>query len=202
MGLLVCGLVLGLVSFAWAGVPDPDMSTASTAAGQRVSVMVVPDGNGFALNAAMAYPGVTGVNATITVTVRDINGDPIFLFPASDIWLESESKALTVCPGGSNADQDTDINGETTFTNPLFAGCQGTGVVVVINSQALTQPALDMIFNSPDINCDRKVDLTDVVLFAQDYYGAYNYRSDFYWDGVLNLSDIVLLAQNLQTECP
>jgi hypothetical protein len=202
MGLLVCGLVLGLASFAWAGVPDPDMSTATTAAGQQVSVMVNPDGNGFALNACMAYPGVTDVDATITVTVNDINGDPIFLYPATDMWLESESKALVLCPGGSNADADTDINGQSTFTNPLFAGCQGTGVVVVINSQALTQPALNMIFNSPDINCDKKVDLTDVVLFAQDYYGSYQYRCDFYWDGVLNLSDIVLMAQNLQTECP
>jgi hypothetical protein len=202
MGLLVCGLVLGLVSFVWAGVPDPDQSTATTAAGQRVSVMVVPDGNGFPLNDAMALPGVVHVDATITVTVNDLNGDPIFLFPATDIWLESQSKALALCPGGSNADADTDINGQTTFTNPLFAGCQGTGVVVVINSQALTQPALNMLFNSPDENCDKIVNLTDVVLFAGDYYGSYNYRSDFYWDGVLNLSDIVLLAQNLQTACP
>jgi hypothetical protein len=202
MGLLVCGLVLGLVSFVWAGVPDPDQSTATTAAGQRVSVMVVPDGNGFPLNDAMALPGVVHVDATITVTVNDLNGDPIFLFPATDIWLESQSKALALCPGGSNADADTDINGQTTFTNPLFAGCQGTGAVVVVNSQALTQPALDMVFNSPDINCSKNVDLTDVILFTQDYYGSYNYRSDFYWDGVLNLSDIVLLAQNLQTACP
>jgi hypothetical protein len=71
----------------------------------------------------------------------------------------------------------------------------------VINGQAINAP-IDMLFNSPDINCDKVVNLTDVVLFANNYYGTYDYRSDFYWDGVLNLSDIVLLAQNMQAECP
>ena len=201
MGLLVCGLVLGLATSAWAGVPDPGESSAVTAAGSQVSVMVVPDGNGFTLDACMAFPGVTDVDATITVTVRDINGDPLFLFPASDIWLDSNSKALALCPGGTNADGDTDINGETEFTNALFAGCQGSGAIVVINGQAINAP-IDMLFNSPDINCDKQVNLTDVVLFANNYYGTYDYRSDFYWDGVLNLSDIVLLAQNMQAVCP
>jgi hypothetical protein len=41
-----------------------------------------------------------------------------------------------------------------------------------------------------------------VVLFAGAYYGAYDYCADFYWDGILNLSDIVVLAQNMGQTCP
>ena len=44
--------------------------------------------------------------------------------------------------------------------------------------------------------------LTDVVLFAPVYYGAYDYCADFYWDGVVNLSDLVILAQHMNHACP
>ncbi len=46
------------------------------------------------------------------------------------------------------------------------------------------------------------MDLLDVVLFAQDFNSAYNYRSDFNWDGEVNLLDIVTLAQTQGIHCP
>lgn len=57
-------------------------------------------------------------------------------------------------------------------------------------------------FNSPDINGDLAVNLSDVALFAADYHGAYDYRSDFIWDGALNLSDLVVLSRDLGGVCP
>ena len=46
------------------------------------------------------------------------------------------------------------------------------------------------------------MNLADVVLFARDYFGAYRYRSDFQWDGVLDLVDIVMMARGLESSCP
>jgi hypothetical protein len=56
--------------------------------------------------------------------------------------------------------------------------------------------------NSPDLNGDLAVNLTDVSHFVGSFFGTYDYASDFQWDGVINLSDIVLLAQGLGSECP
>jgi len=203
MGLLVCGTLL-IASAAGAGIPDQDCSNAVTAATEQVSVYSCPLGDGLPLNGCMAYPGETDVNATITANLCDINGDPVFLYPASDVWLESNdlSKAgFTYCAGGTNADADSDINGDTTFSGTLFAGYSGEGAKVLVNGTVINAP-LDIKFNSPDINGDLLVNLTDVILFATDYYGVYNYRSDFYWDGNLNLSDIVILAVHNTHDCP
>ena len=62
--------------------------------------------------------------------------------------------------------------------------------------------ALSSYFNSPDINGDLAVNLSDVVLFSQDRYGDYNYRSDFNFDGVVNLSDQIILVGALGVGCP
>lgn len=201
MGLLVCSMVLGLASVAWAGVPDTGESYAITDATAQVSVMVCPNGDGFRIDDCQ-YFGGAAADATIHLYVRDAFGDPVAFYPAADMWLESETKAIVLCPGGSTADADTDINGETEFTNALFAGCCGDGALIIINGQAIAQPALDFKFNSPDISCDGVVNLTDVTLFAVAYYNPYDYCADFYWDGVMNLSDIVLLAQHNGHECP
>jgi len=56
-------------------------------------------------------------------------------------------------------------------------------------------------FNSPDISGDLKVNLADIQLFAGDFFGDYDYRSDFNWDGVVNLSDIGFMAQAVGSAC-
>jgi hypothetical protein len=204
MGLLACALVLA-VSTAWAGIPDPAMSYATTEAGSQVSIMVSPGGTGTPINSCYGFGVGPTVDATIEVWVLDAFGSPVYLYPYSDIWLETDialKAGMVLCPGGSVADQSTDINGYTTFTQAMFAGCCGSGMKVLINGTALSQPPFNMLVNSPDANCDKVVNLTDVVLFAGAYYGAYDYCADFYWDGILNLSDIVVLAQNMGQTCP
>ena len=51
----------------------------------------------------------------------------------------------------------------TEWVNPMFAGGYSQGpVLVLINGSALTtNPGLPLKFNSPDINGDLRVDLTD-----------------------------------------
>ncbi len=58
-------------------------------------------------------------------------------------------------------------------------------------------------FNSPDINGDLAVDLSDVPLFVADYFslGTYEYRSDFNWDQTVNLTDVVVLTESLGSYC-
>ena len=60
-----------------------------------------------------------------------------------------------------------------------------------------------MSYNSPDINGDLIVNLTDISLFAVDFFGAvYMYRSDFNYDGAINLTDLAMLAPTIGVPCP
>jgi len=139
----------------------------------------------------------------LTLELLDLNADPIVMYPPEDLWLESADGGMVRCPGGTIADAATDPSGQTTFTNPLFAGAWSTaGIIGNISGYALVQSPLDILVNSPDISGDLQVDLTDVILFVTDMFSAYNYRSDLYWDGILDLSDVVLLAQHMQHNCP
>lgn len=190
-----------------AGNPLPDIViTAHSSAPAEVSVFTVPDGSGRPLTQAMLLGG-EAVDATIVVHLYAYNV-PIAGFPREDIWLVTDQGGLTACPGGTIADHATDSNGRTTFTQALRAGGAsqtqlGERTLVELAGYAFSNEVLPpMRFNSPDINRDRQVNLTDIVLFANDYSGAYQYRSDFAWDGVLNLSDIVLMAQSIGRTCP
>lgn len=59
----------------------------------------------------------------------------------------------------------------------------------------------EISFNSPDINGDLVINLTDLATFSTDFYGSYRYRSDFVWDGQINLADLSILAQSYQATC-
>lgn len=204
MGLLACSLLFA--SAAFAGVPSLSLSSAATAAGADVSVFTLPNGGGHAIDDCYLFGG-TKTDATITLTLVDGNGDPIVLYPFEDMFLATELGGLAVCPGGSVADASTDVNGVCTWSNALFAGGSsdyvgGEGCQVMINGDALLQPALPVYFNSPDMSGDKQVNLSDISLFAGAYYGTYTYAADYYWDGVLNLSDIAQLASGNGASCP
>ena len=57
-------------------------------------------------------------------------------------------------------------------------------------------------FNSPDLNGDRFVNLSDLVEFTEDYYTGYYFRSDFHRDGALILCDVDIMASSLGKGCP
>lgn len=206
-GLFVCSLVMGIASMAVAGIPDLTLSTATTAAAVQVSVYSLPNGNGKPLTQAKAIGSTTPVNATITLTLKDGNGDPIFTYPFEDLWLETSLGNLKHCAGGTVADFSTLANGTTTFTNPILGGKQSDRVnaektIVLVSGSPLAGGGLDILWNSPDIDGNLIVNLSDTVLYAQNATGAYNYRSDFFFDNVINLSDTVLYAQGIGAVCP
>jgi len=180
-------------------------------------IMVCPDGSGPPLSEARANGAV--VDATIQVKLVDNYGDPIYMFPPEDLWLQfevGEGTALACFnnasyPGGIfNADAATDSDGWTRFSQPLQGGGWSDASVTIY---VAGYPALDPDENphsplplgivSPDINGDLVVGLSDIAHFVNDlmYPGEASHRSDFNNDSVINLSDVALMAQGIGTSC-
>jgi len=189
---------------ALAGIGEPlvtyDMAYQGS---ETVCLLVMPDGSGRPLSEArVPWGGV--VDATITAEILDVTAYPVADFPAEDMWLISVDGGLVTCPGGAIADGPTDALGIATFSNPLLAGGWSTELtqLVVNGSVVASRAGLDLVFNSPDLNGDLEVNLSDVQLFAADFYGTYHHRSDLSFDGTVNLSDIVPLATSMGAVCP
>lgn len=203
--LLSALLVLPVLAAA-SPVPDLDNSTATLYYHGPVSLCVVPGGGGDLLSEARTLDG-TPVDATVHVWIYDGMANPIFAFPWEDIWLESTAGSLAACyPLGVMADAATDFDGYTSFSGALSAGghsAVGEKLQVLIVGTPVDCCDLDIRFNSPDVNGDRVVDLTDVFLFSQAYLsGAYEYAADFFADGVLDLSDLVVFSRHVNASCP
>ncbi len=181
--------------------------TARTAAPPGVTPVLynLPNGHGSEFTQARSTAGV--VDATITLEVRDDNCIPVANYSANDMWLEKEVAAgtgnFTACIGGTIADANTNSEGVTTWFAPLAAGGWSTSrTLVVINGSALvTNPGLVLRHNSADLNGDAVANLADVPLFAGDYFGAYAFRSDLWFDGVVNLTDIARLVEGIGATC-
>lgn len=197
--VLVTGLIFGLASLAMAGVPDPGKSEVSTAGGV---VTITPGGNGQSLLSR---------GAGIDVTVRDANGLPIPAYPLQDIWVDDANTGdINLCQGGSTADADTDDNGFTTITGIISGGGNTqAGMSVYVSGVALTltvdgvDTVIDLDVNSPDINGDRVVDLSDISIFSGDLAPPANaFRSDFNHSGNVDLSDISLFSGWIGESCP
>ena len=187
------------------GIPDLDQSIVSWGlpAGESATLLVVPDGSGPRVTGARRSNGML-VDATITLTMIDACGDLICCFPAEDMWLESQDQGLVLCAGGSIADHNTSQLGQTEWTAPLKAGGHSQAACrVLVNGIALPGSiALALHFNSPDLNGDRVVSLTDIPLFAAAFHGPYAFAADLHFDGNINLTDIPLLARAMGAHCP
>lgn len=167
-----------------------------------LSIMIVPDGSGDTLDQAYTSYG-DQVDGRISVTLTDFIGLPSVGVPPSVIRLYSEGDEIVFCPEFDIARMATDTDGWTYFDGPFGGGGSNqTGFNVQVCNLILLSGTLPLWMNSPDINGDLLVDLTDVQLFAMDFYGIYNYRSDFEYDGVVNLSDVTQMAQHMGASCP
>jgi hypothetical protein len=191
-------VVLGLVSLAAAGIPSAGNSTASLASAGQKTMYICPRGDGETFGS---------VGATINVTVRDGNGNPIANFPFEDIWVESVTAlAIKFCQGGISADLNTDINGNTVISAGGVAGggCTQGGIRVVVGGSALTSAPgnnLNVRINSPDIVNNRIVGLDDVGPFSAYLNGAYNFCGDYFDDGLINLADVGIFSTHLGHQC-
>jgi hypothetical protein len=204
MGLLACTLVVSLAPMAMAEVPDLDLSLAETAATEQVSLFNLPGGGGMPFTMAFVFGG-SQMDASITLTLVNEFGDGIEGYAAEDLWLETDMGGLVACADGTIADYDTDTNGQTMWVDPLSAGGYtnpaGELTVVMVSGDALTQPGLDIQYNSADISGDGVANITDIANFTQILFGAYDFKADFVWDGVVNISDVALMTQGNGSSC-
>jgi hypothetical protein len=205
--LFVCVLTLGLASIAMANVPDLSTSTAATAyhtggGTDALSLFVLPNGAGAPFNLARDAAGLVA-DGTVTLFLRNSVGGGIENFPAEDLYLSSVDGGLIACVDGTIADAPTDVNGMTVWALPVNAGGYSQALCQVrVGGDALTSDAgMALNFVSADINGDLAVDLVDVSNFSSDFFGAYNFRSDFLGDGVLDLNDVSLMAVGMGAGC-
>jgi len=204
---LVSFLLLAQLASAQIIGPVPDLYLSSYwieyPGAEPVGLYVVPDASGVTFYEARLMDG-SEVDARIHVRLIDGMGIPIQFYPAEDIWLDSQDSHLALCSGGSVADGDTDFFGHTSWYNPLRAGGYSLEPTVVVVSGAVLAggPGVNLHFNSPDLNGDLSVNLTDVSLFAGDFFGVYHFRSDLAFDGTINLSDVSRLALAVGRSCP
>lgn len=203
--ILTLGLVALVAAPAAANLPDLALSSA-TVDGTAACVYSIPDGSGQPFSAAQTNTGAT-VDATITVTLLNPVGNPVVGFPLEDVWVESIDGGLQFC-ATVNADADSDGSGVTTFSGALAVGgntivANGGGLQIMVLGSALIGPGLDLNVLTPDLDGDQVVGLSDTVLFVPLYTGgAYDPTIDFYFDGIINLSDLVQYASGLNTACP
>lgn len=209
--LLVLAVLLCSVQLALATIPWPYVESIVQNSNVETSLFVLPDGSGPPLTEAQRADGVM-VDGTITLVLIDEYGAPIAQFPHEDIWLETECDTQVPCPGGFSPDGPSANDGTVIFSTSQAGGgwTDGLTYVYVNGMRALDpfdlpynteHPPLPLHFNSADINGDGIVDLADLGLFATDYFGDYNYRSDFHWDGYLNLNDVGKMAEGYAREC-
>ena len=182
----------------------------------EVAIRMLPDASGPPLSEARTVDTLV-MDATIGVRLVDEYWQFIPNFPAEDLWLAFavDPGTATACfnhpniPGGIFiADAATDSYGWTSFALPLRGGGWSTGpVTVYLNGEPafgpdlILHPPLPLRANSPDLNGDGAVNLADLSQFTQDLLGVYHFRSDLYWDAVINLSDVSLIAQGNGVVC-
>lgn len=184
-----------------------------------VSMFLIPNGGGSSFVNCFQRGG-TQVPSQILVTLIDAFGSVVVGYPPNRIRIEEIGSPLIWCANASTpvpphwpnlADSPTNNAGQTTFTNAYFGGSWvdatatgGTFVWVADNTGTWFQipTPLMVSYNSPDINGDLVVNLSDVATFAGDFFTGYNYRSDFNYDQVINLTDVAMFASAMGAVCP
>jgi hypothetical protein len=136
--------------------------------------------------------------------LKDSSDLLIVNFAAEDMWIESLDQGLVCCAGGNRADHNTSLDGSTSWILPRRAGgWSQASCRVFVNGLPVTggiEPPLH--FNSPDLDGDLAVSLTDIGLFAEVYFGGYGFAGDLYFDGAVDLGDIGVLAGAVGAGCP
>ncbi len=148
-----------------------------------------------------AFPGNCSIPPLITVcptadipvslVIRDINNVPC---PGETITMNVNASCLCATP--TTVTSLTNIMGVVTFLPQLGGCCTAPGLVTYTDASGVVVGTSDGV-NSPDMSGDCRVNLSDVAMFSGVFFGSYSRCADFNVDGVLNLSDIGVLALHL-----
>jgi len=191
--------VLLLAGAAFAGIIDPCQSSVSptTASG---CLNVCPAGDGTRLD-GLPSPVV------LTVTVLDNSGQPIEGILWSDLWLIDCDPLNDLCLNGgsasSNADDNTDANGQTTISGTMSVGGYAQGISVVVQGFVIQDPAnnCEPVCISGITVVSADVDKTGDVSAADNAFlglhfppNPYDAAVDYNCDGSVSPSDQAFLA--------
>ena len=182
-------------------------------------ILVVPGGSGATLSEARDTATGDIIDCSLRVLVRRPNGEPAADCPAQYItlWMRqysgSHNEHFCSPVEGTNwhyvadADRPTDSDGITEFDCPISMGGHenelnllvkyGDSVVAGQFESGNRGPR----YNSPDMNGDNSVNLSDIVIFSGCVEGPYTWIADFNFDGSVNLTDITLFNQAIGSSC-
>jgi hypothetical protein len=126
--------------------------------------------------------------------------------PATGIELayligRSSSPNLAFADPAGQVTGATDASGMTAVVLPLRGGGHGTAADFALaapNVYCALNYDSGLKVNSPDLDGDLLVNLSDLTLFARDFFGPYNYRSDLQWNGHIDLGDLSYFAVAMQ----
>lgn len=179
---------------AIAGIPCEELR-GYTEGGYRVAL----------ISPAGIAPSLAEQGIVIHVEIMDCTPAPIVNFPAQDIWVDDMGTGeISLCPGGSIADANTDEYGHTTISGPIYGGghSEGGTLVWVNGLPADGAGPMPLNFVSPDIDGDLDVDLYDFTIFGMDYGKSGVARSDLVPDGIISLYDFSAFGQYYGESCP
>ena len=136
----------------------------------------------------------------VKVTVKNTQGQPVSGIPASGFTFQVMPLPGTRYYGLftvtlNPVDIQTNVSGEIRFNITTTTSIVGNVTIkatvqgVRLNDiDTLGVKSYDMIYPDGD------VDLSDFALFAQDYFRGTAWRSDYSWDGLVNLIDFSMFA--------
>lgn len=188
---LVCLAVVLFAGAAMAGVPSANTSTVERA-GQGT-----PPCNP---NAAVVCPFGDLGSVLVTVTVRNVYGDPL---PGKTVNCQAQvvTGTFCFCPGESPQTGVTDLNGQAFFTFNNFGGCGDLqfgadceGVVFI--------PSSTIYIASPDNNGTCNVDALDLSVFGVNYGVSGVPCHDYNCDGTIDALDLSVFGASYGHACP
>jgi len=184
-------LSLALASVASAGIPSASTST------------VVAIGEGTPAcnpNTAVVCPASDMGWVKITVTVRNIYGDPLPGKLVNCYAIPVAPDVFCFCPGEDPQSGTTDVNGEVVFYYTDFGGCGN--IQWGADCEGVVFNASNIIYiASPDNDADCTVSLIDFSNFASSYLTG-DPCCDYDCSGVVDLIDFSTFASHYLHACP
>ncbi len=135
-------------------------------------------------------------DAPVRVIIKDSNGQPIN-WRINMVFGGPAATSLYHAPGYPfPSAQANSVQGVAVF-HPQIGGCEMGGGIRYFDAVNGTFLGQTNTINSPDLNGDGAINLSDVVILSTIIYGPYNRCIDFNGDGAMNLIDVSFLASHM-----
>jgi hypothetical protein len=192
MKILVATIAIVLSFAVYASASVPSASTSTVECQVMGASLCVP-------NSAVVCPASDMDYIHVTVTVRNVYGDPL-AGKTVDCYAIEVSGTFCWCPGESLQTDVTDVNGQAFFDFTDFGGC-GYVQFGATSEGVVFNPCTAIFIASPDINGDCTVSLSDFTLFASSYLTT-DPCCDYDCSGQVSLSDFTQFAAHYLHACP